>query len=535
MKFGELTYDDYTQKIKAFHGTVAPGILLGGFMVNLAMENLPKEGFYDVICETKTCLPDAIQLLTPCSIGNGWLKVLDHGRYAAIFYDKYTGVGIRITIDKSELEKWGEIHTWFLKLKPKHDQDSDLLFAQMRQAGTSVFSMTPAKVHQNYLKKEKMGKTTTCPICNETYPAKHGSICRGCASDLPYDLIQADQTADDPANNPTEVLLTKTPVAESVGMHLLHDVTRIIYKKEKGVAFKKGHEITTENVQMLRELGKNNLFVAEHNPFVKGYVHEDEAALAFADQMCGLNMNYNPIPKEGRINLVAESDGIFVADEAQLQLFNESPGVICATLPNYTVVKKGEVVAATRAIPLYISHTDYLKALNCLKKETVFAVHPLKKAKVGILITGTEVFENLVEDKYTEIMQAKVEAYGCEVVAREMAPDNVATISDKIHQMIQYGADLIITTAGLSVDPDDMTLEAIINAGAKDLLYGVPVLPGSMLVTAKIDDVQIVGVPGCGIYNDRFSFDLLFPRLLADLDITTSDLAKLGNGGLFYK
>ncbi len=286
---------------------------------------------------------------------------------------------------------------------------------------------------------------------------------------------------------------------------------------------------------MLRELGKNNLFVAEHNPFVKGYVHEDEAALAFADQMCGLNMNYNPIPKEGRINLVAESDGIFVADEAQLQLFNESPGVICATLPNYTVVKKGEVVAATRAIPLYISHTDYLKALNCLKKETVFAVHPLKKAKVGILITGTEVFENLVEDKYTEIMQAKVEAYGCEVVAREMAPDNVATISDKIHQMIQSGADLIITTAGLSVDPDDMTLEAIINAGAKDLLYGVPVLPGSMLVTAKIDDVQIVGVPGCGIYNDRFSFDLLFPRLLADLDITTSDLAKLGNGGLFYK
>lgn len=531
MKFGELTYDDYTQKIKAFHGTVAPGILLGGFMVNLAMENLPKEGFYDVICETKTCLPDAIQLLTPCSIGNGWLKVLDHGRYAAIFYDKYTGVGIRITIDKSELEKWGEIHTWFLKLKPKHDQDSDLLFAQMRQAGTSVFSMTPAKVHQNYLKKEKMGKTTTCPICNETYPAKHGSICRGCASNLPYDLIDPD----DPTKDPKAVLLTKTPVAESVGMHLLHDVTRIIYKKEKGVAFKKGHTVTAENVQMLRELGKNNLFVAEHNPLVKGYIHEDDAALAFADLMRGANMDFNPLPKEGRINLVAEIDGIFVADEVQLQRFNESPGVICATLPNYTVVKKGEVVAATRAIPLYISHTDYLKALNCLKKETVFAVHPLKKAKVGILITGTEVFENLVEDKYTEIMQAKVEAYGCEVVAREMAPDNVATISDKIHQMIQSGADLIITTAGLSVDPDDMTLEAIINAGAKDLLYGVPVLPGSMLVTAKIDDVQIVGVPGCGIYNDRFSFDLLFPRLLADLDITTSDLAKLGNGGLFYK
>lgn len=535
MKFGELTYDDYTQKIEAFHGTVAPGILLGGFMVNLAMENLPKEGFYDVICETKTCLPDAIQLLTPCSIGNGWLKVLDHGRYAAVFYDKYTGIGIRITIDKTELEKWGEIHTWFLKLKPKHDQDSELLFAQMQAAGTSLFTMAPAKVHSNYLKKEKMGKTTTCPICHETYPAKHGSICRGCASDLPYDLIQTNDMANDPTENSNEVLLTKTPVAESVGMHLLHDVTRIIYKKEKSVAFKKGHAITAENVQMLRELGKNNVFVSEHNSFVKGYIHEDEAALAFADLMRGKNMDFNPLPKEGRINLVAEIDGIFVADEAQLQLFNQSPGVICATLPNYTIVKKGEVVAATRAIPLYISNNDYLKALNCLKKATVFAVHPLKKAKVGILITGTEVFENLVEDKYTEIMQAKVEAYGCEVVAKEMAPDNVTTISGKIQDMITLGADMIITTAGLSVDPDDMTLDAIIKAGAKDLLYGVPVLPGSMLVTAKIGAAQIVGVPGCGIYNDRFSFDLLFPRLLADLEITTTDLAKLGNGGLFYK
>jgi len=531
MKFGELTYNEYTERIKAFHGTVAPGILLGGFMVNLAQKKLPEGGFFDAICETKTCLPDAIQLLTPCSIGNGWLRVLDYGRFAAVFYDKYTGLGLRIFIDRSQLENWDEIKTWFFKLKPKHEQDSELLFAQMREAGTSLFSIEPAKVHKEHLKKKKMGKTVICPICNETYPESHGSICRGCAEELPYDLIGSNEDSEDKKT----LLLNKTPVEESVGMHLLHDVTRIIYKKEKGVAFKKGHVINEENIGMLRELGKNNVFVEEHNPFVKGYIHEDKAALAFAEQMSGQSICFNKNPKEGRINLVAEIDGIFVADEEQLEGFNMSEGVICATMPNYSVVKKGDIVAATRAIPLYISNEDYLKALNCLKKETLLSVHPLRKAKVGILVTGNEVYENLIEDRYTEIIQAKVEAFGCEVVSKEKTPDDIDVITGKIHNMINSGADMIITTAGLSVDPDDMTLEAIINAGTKDLLYGVPVLPGSMLVCAKIDNVQIIGVPGCGIYNNRFSFDLLLPRLLANIKITRRDLAHMGNGGLLFK
>lgn len=529
MKFGELTDNEYTERIKAFHGTVAPGILLGGFMVNLARSKLPEGGFFDVICETKTCLPDAIQLLTPCSIGNGWLRVLDLGRFAAVFYDKYTGLGLRIFIDRSKLEEWEEVKTWFLKLKPKNLQDSDLLFAQIKEAGTSLFAVEPAKVHQNYLEKKKMGKTVICPICNETYPEAHGSICRGCAEELPYDLIERGE------EHKQTLLLNKTTVEESVGMHLLYDVTRIIYKKEKGVAFKKGHAITQENIQMLRELGKNNVFVEEHNPFIKGYKHEDEVAIDFAEQMSGQGISFDKTPKEGRINLLAEIDGIFVADEQQLEKFNRSSGVICASLPNYSIVKKGDTVAATRAIPLYISNEDYLKALNCLKKETLFTVNPLRKAKVGILVTGTEVYENLIEDRYTEIIQSKVEAYGCDVISKEMVPDDISMISGKILDMIHSGADMIITTAGLSVDPDDMTLEAIINAGAKELLYGVPILPGSMLVCAKIDDVQIIGVPGCGIFNSRFSFDLLLPRLLANIKITRRDLAHMGNGGLFYQ
>lgn len=527
MKFGNLTYEEFKDTIESFHGTVAPGILLGGFMVNLARENLPKDIFFDVICETKTCLPDAIQLLTPCSVGNGWLKILDFGRFAAVFYDKYTGEGIRIFLDRYKLKEWDEVETWFLKKKPKDQQDSELLFKEMVDAGTSLFSIETVKVHTKNLKKKKMGKTVVCPICDETYPESHGSICRGCAEELPYDIV------DDNGNLKEEVTLSlnKTRVEESIGSHLLHDIAKVS-KTEKGTAFYKGDVIQEEDVEKLKMIGKNYVYLEENNSFVKEYKHENEVASSFSLVMKGQGVVAENAPQEGKINFTAQYDGILVLDEDKLYKFNNSSGLICATLKNYTLVKKGQLIGGTRAIPLYISNEDYLKAMNILGQESLLKVMPLREAKVGILITGTEVYENKIEDTYTEIIKSKIEAYGCQIVAREVAPDNAEEISNKIQKLIQSGADLIVATAGLSVDPDDVTLEGIIKAGAKDVLYGVPVLPGCMTVLGKIGHIQIIGIPGGGIYNKHFSFDLILPRLLANIEIKREDLSKLGNGGL---
>ena len=527
MKFGNLTYEEYKNTIEAFHGTVAPGVLLGGFMVNIAIENLPRDILFDVICETKTCLPDAIQLLTPCSVGNGWLKILDFGRFAAVFYDKYTGVGIRVFLDRFQLKKWHEVETWFLKQKSKDQQDTELLFKEMIDAGTSLFSIEPTKVHKKHLKKKKMGKTVVCPICDETYPKSHGSICRGCAQELPYDLI--DENGNPKVKD--TLSLNKTRVEESIGFHLLHDIAKIS-KTEKRTEFYKGHVIQEEDIEKLKMIGKNYLYVEENNPFIKEYKHENEVALSFASAMKGQGVLANSAAQEGKINFIAEYDGILIFDEDKLCKFNNSFGVICATLKNNTLVKKDQLIAGTIAIPLYISNEDYLKAINILGEEPLLKVVPFRKAKVGILITGTEIYENKIEDKYTEIIKLKVETYGCQVVAREIAPDNPEKISSKIQELIQSGADLIIATAGLSVDPDDVTLEGIIKAGAEDVLYGLPVLPGCMMALGKIGDVQIVGIPGGGIYNKHFSFDLIFPCLLANIEIKRGDLAKLGNGGL---
>jgi formylmethanofuran dehydrogenase subunit E len=189
MKFGEYTRQEYFDKVTEFHGTVAPGLVVGGFMVNLALEHLPKERLFDAYCETKACLPDAIQLLTPCSFGNGWMRVLDLGRFALVLYDKYTGEGVRVFLDAGQLESWTEIKNWFMKLKSKHEQDKDKLLAEIERAGTSILGIQKVLVNPDLLKKKKGGPNAVCPQCHEAYPAAQGDVCKGCREKLPYKAI----------------------------------------------------------------------------------------------------------------------------------------------------------------------------------------------------------------------------------------------------------------------------------------------------------------------------------------------------------
>ncbi len=183
---GGRTIDDYIAMVTEFHGTFAPGLLLGGFMVEHAMKNLPPGGFFDVICETSHCLPDAVQLLTPCSIGNGWLKIIDVGRFALTFYDKHTGSGVRAHLDHQKLEPWGEIKNWFFRLKPKHEQSRERLIDEMLRAGEGVFGLRHLSVKSEFLAHRHGGTIVLCPECGEAYPSEHGARCRACLGALPY-------------------------------------------------------------------------------------------------------------------------------------------------------------------------------------------------------------------------------------------------------------------------------------------------------------------------------------------------------------
>jgi formylmethanofuran dehydrogenase subunit E len=528
MKICGYNFEEFLLKIKEFHGGTAPGIVLGGFMVDAAREYFEDDRSYSAYAESIQCLPDAIQILTSCTTGNKRLKVLDLGRYAIVFYDRNNGEGVRVALDTKALDKWPVLKEWYLRLKPKAEQDLDAILSDMKNAGKSLFSIEKIKFSDENLINKKVGKTDICPICGEYYPLAHGSICRGCSWDLPYEFSEKEVKY----NVTNNFGMIKTPVEQSVGKHLLHDVTRVIPKKEKAVAFKRGHLIREEDVNELKAIGKYNLYLEENNTHLSEFIHEGEAALSFAQKMAGAGIVFDKQASEGKVNLSAIEEGLLVIDEERLKKFNMLGNVICASRENYSLLKKGDAIAGTRITPLYISKDDHLRALALLEEGPLFTIHKLRKARVGIIVTGTEVYENLVEEKYGTIMQHKVEQYGCKVIEKRLAPDSVEIISTGIKELVEKGADLIICTSGMSVDPDDVTVESMIAAGAENAHYGIPVLPGCLFFLGKIGQAQLVGVPASGLYDDYFSFDLLLPRLLANIEIKKEDFAKLGHSGL---
>lgn len=181
-----MKLEEYAQAVKDFHGTLAPGLLVGGFMVDLAYRNLPEGEFFDAVSEASGCLPDAIQLLTPCSIGNGWLKIRESGRFALTLYEKYTGAGVRVSMDPAALQQWPEIRNWFLKLVPKHEQSQERLNAEIIRAGTALLAVERVQVDTRLSKKTKGQKILFCPDCGEPYPAKFGEKCGYCAGTAAY-------------------------------------------------------------------------------------------------------------------------------------------------------------------------------------------------------------------------------------------------------------------------------------------------------------------------------------------------------------
>lgn len=180
-------FDEYIDSVKAFHGHVAPGLLIGGKMVHTALKNMHEDVIFDALCETGKCLPDAVQMLTPCTIGNGWLKIEPFMKFALTLYDKYNGVGLRVFLDAPKLEQWPEIKSWFYKLKPKKEQNKDKLFLEIQNAGDSILSMRSVRIAPDYLQKQPIGERSLCSICNEAYPKEHGPICRACQGHSPYE------------------------------------------------------------------------------------------------------------------------------------------------------------------------------------------------------------------------------------------------------------------------------------------------------------------------------------------------------------
>ncbi|HEX9714194.1 MAG TPA: molybdopterin-binding protein [Desulfurivibrionaceae bacterium] len=325
--------------------------------------------------------------------------------------------------------------------------------------------------------------------------------------------------------------MTKTiPVEQAVGMVLPHDITEIRSEEFKGRAFRKGHIIRAEDIEHLKRLGKENIYVLELG---SDDIHENEAAELMANALAGPGTSVSGEPVEGKLSLVAAHDGLLKVEVEALYQFNLLGEVMCATLHNNTPVKKGEQLAGTRLIPLVAKRGVVNAAVGIAEKAGgILKVAQLKQAKAGLVITGNEVFHGRIKDAFEPVLRKKLEKLGSEVIAVRFAPDNIETIAAEIKACLDAGADLIVTSGGMSVDPDDVTRQGIAKAGAEEIVYGTPVLPGAMFLVGYIGAVPVLGLPACGMFHKITVFDLLLPRVLCGEKITRQDVARLGHGGL---
>lgn len=317
---------------------------------------------------------------------------------------------------------------------------------------------------------------------------------------------------------------------DAVGTKLAHDITEIRPGEFKGAAFHKGHTVCNEDLCHLQKLGKNHLYLID---LEADEIHENEAAAIMAKALAGKGVVWKNEPREGKIGLKADTDGLLVINVAALAAFNMIDEVMCATMHNHALVKAGELVAATRAIPLVMKRAPVERAAAIAAQNGgVISVRPLRQGKAGLIITGNEVYHGLIQDRFAPILSQKLIDLGCDVDRVSFAPDDAEIIRRTICSYIEHGCDLVLLSGGMSVDPDDVTRKGIRLAGADEVHYGAAALPGAMFLVAYIGQVPLIGVPACGLHHRTTVLDLVLPRILAGEKIGKKELAFLGHGGL---
>jgi len=323
--------------------------------------------------------------------------------------------------------------------------------------------------------------------------------------------------------------LTKIKVENAVGTVLAHDMTRIVPGKFEGVGFKKGHVVKPEDISELLKIGKAHIYVLNLTP---DQLHEDEAALRIAPAICGDNLTWSP-PAEGKSNIVAERNGLLKVNVRGLTRINALGSMIVSTLKTNFPCKKGQKVAATRIIPLLIPEKKIEKLEDLAKQfQPVLAIKPFQKLRVGGIVTGSEISKGLIKDEFDRYVAAKIIAYGCDLHKKIIVPDDAQAIADAVTELKGLDCELILTTGGLSVDPDDVTRFGVKKAGAKIMAYGSPILPGAMFLYAQLGNAVILGLPACVFYHPTTIFDLMLPRILAGEKIKKMEIAEMGHGGL---
>jgi len=322
--------------------------------------------------------------------------------------------------------------------------------------------------------------------------------------------------------------MKKIPVEKAVGIKLCHDITQIIPGKFKGPAFRKGHIVQKEDIEKLKKIGKEFLYIWQPE---EGEIHENEASLRMSEAVAGENIELTEAI-EGKITLKSLIRGLFKVKSELLYEINSMENITIPCLPNNFRVEKGQGLSGVRIVPLVIQEEKIINIEElCQKKGKVFAVKKYKKLKVGIITTGNEVHKGLVKDVFGPLLRDKFSYFGAEIKGQIYCPDNTEEIKKAISYFSQQEVDLIALSGGMSVDPDDLTPGAIRESGAKVITYGVPVQPGNMFMLAYLGNKTLIGIPGASLYYKNTILDIIIPRIFAGDILNKKDFVILGEGG----
>lgn len=322
--------------------------------------------------------------------------------------------------------------------------------------------------------------------------------------------------------------MKKIPVEDAVGMTLCHDITAI-NDGFKGAAFHRGQVITPEDVEKLKDIGKKHIFVWEESA---GEIHEEDAALRLSE-LCKVDGGVYFGPSEGKMVQKAKIRGMFRVNVPLQRAINSIGDITISSLPDHYPSEVGDKLCSMRIIPLVTKETQILEAERLCResKEPLMQLLPYKKLKVGFIITGSEIYTGRIPDKFEPVLRRKIAHYGGEVLGCKICDDDLSMLDEALRGFITAGADLILMTGGMSVDPDDLTPTAIKNSGAQVVTYGMPSQPGNMLLVAYLGNTCIVGVPGAAVKLPTTTLDVVLPQIFAGVRFTKEDFIRLGDGG----
>ncbi len=321
--------------------------------------------------------------------------------------------------------------------------------------------------------------------------------------------------------------MKKVKVEDAVGMTLCHDITAM-YDGFKGALFKRGHVIEEADIPRMLDIGKRTVFIWEPG---SGEVHEEDAAKRMAAAI-GAPFSHYEGPSEGKMILKADCAGMLRVNTALQRRLNSIGDITITTLPDHYPVAPGARLASMRIVPLVTQEAQIAELEALCKDEKLLDLLPYRPKKAGIIVTGSEVYTGRIQDKFEPVARGKLGKYPCEIVGVEFSDDDLDMLTGKARALLEQGADLLIFSGGMSVDPDDLTPSAIRALGAEIVTHGVPSQPGNMTLVAYLGDVPILGVPGAAISMPTTIFDVLLPQVFAGVKFTKAELIGLAEGGL---